>query len=93
MHESERLWSELYRRWGADGNYWHPITAEKAPRVSLRFRRCGFHKEMPLALLWEIFAARGNRQLWKLREGGSAIGPEYEIDLLLFEPYYDGREG
>ena len=87
--ENTRLWSALDRHWGTGSGYWHPLGAEEMPPNVIAFQAAWFDEEVPTEVLRGLLAGRGVQRLWELREHG----PEYEIELALFEPYYNGAEG
>jgi hypothetical protein len=89
LEESEALWTRVAERWGTDGGYWHPLRMEEAPADIIAFNADAFHEEVPLSSLHQILATQRIARLWELRE----YGPEHEIDLALFEPFYNGAEG
>jgi len=87
--EAGRLWRNLQVKWGADGEYWHPLKSVELPPGMLAFHTDYFDgaKER---LLREFLMRRGITRMWELREGGDL---EYELELALFEPRYNGAEG
>lgn len=92
--ESERLWAGLAERWGVDGDQWYPFISDDLPSDVIAFQERWFKKHVPSPTLRELLATRRVERLWELREGGSGQGlPEYEIELGLLEPIYDGRCG
>jgi hypothetical protein len=86
--ESRSLWSTLRARWQISGSDWYPLTGCAAPGV-VAFKARAFEEAVPHQRLQRILVARGIERVWELRE----FGPEYEQDLALFEPFYNGAEG
>jgi hypothetical protein len=53
------------------------------------FKAGAFEEAVPHQWLQDTLAARGIERVWELRE----YGPEYEQDVALFKPFYNGAEG
>jgi len=88
--ESATLWAKLNERWGiGKQGHWYPLIGEDLPSNVIAFQAEHFHAEVRPAVLQSILAKRGIDRVWELREDN----PDYEIDLELFEPVYDGAEG
>jgi hypothetical protein len=86
--DSNAIWSRLRSRWEIADGYWFPLAECKLPGV-VAFKTRGFGEAVAYERLQGILRGRGIDRLWELRE----YGPEYEEDLALFEPYYNGAEG
>jgi hypothetical protein len=86
--ESQTIWSRLRSRWEIPEGYWFPLAECKLPDV-VAFRTRSFDEAVSYESLRDTLEARGIERLWELRE----YGPEYEEELALFEPYYNGAEG
>jgi hypothetical protein len=86
--ESKAIWSRLRSRWEIRDGYWYPLADCKLPAV-VAFKTNAFGEALAYERLRHVLAARGIERLWELRE----CGPEYEEDLSLFEPFYNGAEG
>lgn len=86
--ESQSIWSRLRSRWEIANGYWYPIADCKPPGV-IAFHANAFEKAVTGEQLRAILAERDISRLWELRE----YGPEYEVDVSLFEPRYNGAEG
>lgn len=86
--ESKATWSRLRSRWEVPEDYWFPLADCNLPDVAA-FKTNAFDEAEAHERLRDILAARGIERVWELRE----YGPEYEEDLALFEPYYNGAEG
>jgi hypothetical protein len=86
--ESKTIWSRLRSRWAITEGYWFPLFECKLPDV-VAFKTKAFDEAAAYSRLRNILAARGIGRVWELRE----YGPEYEEDLALFEPFYNGAEG
>jgi hypothetical protein len=86
--ESKSIWARLRNRWQIPEHHWYPLTNCGLPDV-VAFKATAFDKGVPYKSLRTVLAARGIDRLWELRE----YGPEYEQDISLFEPFYNGAEG
>ena len=86
--ESEAVWARLRERWQILEGYWYPLTDGTRPDVAA-FDAAAFHDGAPPARLQGILRGRGVERVWELRE----YGPEYEQDVPLFDPHYNGAEG
>ncbi len=89
LPESDRVWAALKARWGILAHsYWYPLTDATVPNI-VAFRAGDFHEALPAAALRGKLSLLGIRRVWELRE----FGPEYEEDVELFTPSYNGAEG
>jgi hypothetical protein len=90
--ESQQLWQQIQNRWGANRRYWfwYPMVSTKIPQAVIAFEADWFHSEIPLHVIRHILKLHGVKRIYELRE---TSGYEYEMDLELFEPYYNGDEG
>lgn len=86
--ESKLIWGSIRGRWQIPENYWYPLT-DCALFDVVAFEARAFDEAIPHERLQGILAAHGIERVWELRE----YGPEYEQDVSLFEPYYNGAEG
>jgi hypothetical protein len=86
--ESKAIWSRLRSRWEIPQGYWFPLADCELPGV-VAFKTREFDEAVAYERMREVLASRGIARVWELRE----YGPEYEQDLGLFEPYYNGAEG
>jgi len=86
--ESKAIWSRLRSRWEIPNGYWFPLAECKLSDV-VAFKTKAFDEGVSHEKLRGILRDRGIERVWELRE----YGPEYEEDLALFEPYYNGAEG
>lgn len=86
--ESHVIWGRLRERWRISDHYWYPLAECERSDVAA-FDSDVFETAVPAGRLWAILADRGVARVWELRE----YGPEYESDLVLFGPRYDGAEG
>ncbi|MCE9534118.1 MAG: hypothetical protein K8T89_23815 [Planctomycetes bacterium] len=86
--ESKSIWPRFRTQWQIGDGYWYPLADCTLPDV-VAFNASAFEVEMPVARLQSILTAHGISRVWELRE----FGPEYEQDILLFEPFYNGAEG
>ena len=89
QEESDRIWAQLKAKWGVDGDYWYPLKSKELPSGILAFHTDYFDDNKE-ALLRELLTRRGIRRIWELREHGD---DEYELELALFQPHYNGAEG
>lgn len=87
--ESDQIWTQLKAKWEIDGDYWYPLKSKKLPAGILAFHTdyFGDNKEV---ILRELLTRREIRRIWELREHGD---DEYELELALFRPRYNGAEG
>jgi hypothetical protein len=86
--ESKTIWSRLRTRWEIPNGYWFPLADCELPDV-VAFKTRDFDEAVAYVRLRDLLAARGIERVWELRE----YGPDYEEDLALLEPYYNGAEG
>jgi hypothetical protein len=86
--ESEAVWSRLRDRWQIPAGYWYPLTDGTLAGV-VGFDALAFGEAVPPARLQGILGRREVERVWELREHG----PEYEQDVSLFDPHYNGAEG
>jgi hypothetical protein len=86
--ESKALWTRLRERWQVTSGYWYPLADYPLTDV-LAFNADAFKEAMPPDCVQSILASHGIERVWELRE----YGPEYEEELSLFDPYYNGAEG
>lgn len=86
--ESRSIWSRLRARWRIPEGYWYPLAECILPDI-VAFKTRSFDDAVPYERLRDVLAARRIDRVWQLRE----YGPEYEEDLTLLEPYYNGAEG
>jgi hypothetical protein len=87
--ESVRVWSALGSRWGIPAHScWYPLSEASVPGV-VAFRAGDFDESVPAPALKRKLRAVGIERVWELRQHG----PEYEEDVELFNPSYNGAEG
>jgi hypothetical protein len=86
--ESKAVWSRLRERWQILDHDWYPLVDCSLLHVAA-FKARAFEEAVPHHRLKSIRASRGIARVWELRE----YGPEYEEDVSLFEPFYNGAEG
>lgn len=86
--ESKEVWERMRRRWGVVGGYWYPLHGE-APTGAIAFDADAFEDRVPAAVFQSILSDHGLRRAFELRE----YGPEYELDVSLLIPSYNGAEG
>jgi hypothetical protein len=87
-HESESIRARLRDRWGIAENYWYPLTDTSVPGVvALNAEALG--NAVTPEHWTRLLKRRGIDRCWELREGG----PDYEQEIALFDPRYDGLEG
>jgi hypothetical protein len=85
--ESQSAWSHLQKRWQIPEGLWHS-SADK-PSGILIFNSGPFEDAVIVEEIRSALTVRGIERVLELRE----YGPEYEEDLKLFEPCYNGAEG
>ncbi len=86
--ESESLWSRLRERWQITNDYWFPL-AECVTLDVVAFQDRYFNDFCSHFNLADLLSSRGISRVWELRE----YGPEYEQDVSIFYPHYNGAEG
>lgn len=86
--ESKSIWSRLRDRWQIRNGYWYPLAECKLSDV-VAFKMRAFDEAVAYEWLQGKLVARGIERVWELRE----YGPEYEENVSLFEPHYNGAEG
>jgi hypothetical protein len=86
--EARSIWSALRDRWQVPAEYWYPLADCTLSDIAA-FNAEAFAAAIPYQTLQGMLAARGIERVWELRE----YGPEYEQEVALFEPCYNGAEG
>jgi len=86
--ETEAIWGLLKTAWGITGGYWYPLAHRQRDDIEA-FQDAYFEKEVGTEKLQTIFRDRGAETLLEMREDGI----NYELELSVFEPYYNGSEG
>lgn len=86
--ESAAVRTQLQERWQITGGYWYPLAECSIPGVAA-FDARAFEEGAPPAHLQDVLTRRGVRRVWELRE----YAPEYEQEVALFDPHYNGAEG
>ncbi|HEX8564624.1 MAG TPA: hypothetical protein VF648_03075 [Pyrinomonadaceae bacterium] len=86
--ESNFIWERLRSRWEITEHYWYPLTLHKRDDIEA-FQDTYFEKEFGSKKLQKILRNRGVEKVFEIREYGAS----YELELSVFEPYYNGAEG
>jgi hypothetical protein len=86
--ESKAVRDKLQSVWQIPEHYWYPLLLQKPENVEA-FQDNYFEKEVGAEKLQEILCNRGIEKVWEIREDGL----DYELELSVFEPYYNGAEG
>jgi hypothetical protein len=86
--ESESVWVRLREHWQIREGYWYPLADCTLPGLAA-FDAIAFSDGAPSDRLQGILVRRGVERVWELRE----YGPEYEQDVSLFNPCYNGADG
>ncbi len=86
--ESNSIRERLRTVWGIREGYWYPLAQRERDDIEA-FQHAYFEKEVGTEKLHTIFRNRGIERVWEMREDGI----NYELELSVFEPYYDGNEG
>lgn len=86
--ESQSVWERVRLRWGMTGGYWYPLQGD-APPDAVAFDADAFETRVPASVLQRILGDQGVHHVFELRE----YGPEYELELALVSPSYNGAEG
>jgi hypothetical protein len=81
---SQKLWAILQEKWDIQPkNYWYPLMNTLRNDV-IAFQEESFDVEFGIANLRHILQRNDIQHVWNLTE----YGPEYEIDVSVFEPLY-----
>ena len=86
--EGTTIWDRLQTDWGVSQAYWYPLADHKREDIEA-FQDAYFETELGSEKLRAIFRTHGIETLWEMREDGI----NYELELSVFEPYYNGNEG
>ena len=85
--EARTLHESLFVAWKARG-YYYPLKERERDDLEA-FQSEWFAREVDLEELRKRFVLHGIKHIIELKE----YGPEYETDISLWEPHYDGAEG
>ena len=86
--ERATIWTRLQALWSITESYWYPLT-ERSRNDVVAWQDRYFNQSVSTTMVQNLLRERGIIRLWELREHG----PEYELDVSAFEPYYNGAEG
>ena len=86
--EARSIWSALRDRWQVPPGYWYPLADCTLSDIAA-FNAEAFAAAVPYQRLQGMLTTQGIERVWELRESG----PEYEQEVALFEPCYNGAEG
>jgi hypothetical protein len=86
--ESAIIRDRLQMDWSVSQGYWYPLADRKREDIEA-FQDTYFEKEVGTEKLHTIFRLHGIETLWEMREDGI----NFELELSVFEPYYNGYEG
>ena len=86
--EGDIIWDTLRTNWDISNGYWYPLANRKREDIEA-FQDTYFEKEVGPEKLRTIFRTHGIGTLWEMREDGI----NHELEISVFEPYYDGNEG
>jgi len=86
--ESDAVWARLRESWKIPAGYWYPLTDCAVPGL-VAFDAYSFNEGAPPDQLQGILSRHSVERVWELRE----YGPEYELEVSLFDPQYNGAEG
>ena len=86
--ESHKIWHQLRNHWHITGPYWYPLSQCKISDIAA-FDADAFAEFCLSFSLIDRLSAHGITRVWELRD----YGLEYEQDLSLFDPAYNGYEG
>jgi hypothetical protein len=89
--ESTALWGTLQTRWGirGPGFGWFPLSDDVRPQGALTFHEELWKSRDGAAILQRFLREQGTNHCHLLRELGP---PDYEIEIALANPIYDGSE-
>lgn len=86
--ESNMMWHHLHNRWQITGPYWYPLSRCRLSNITA-FDTDAFEEFCQSFSLIDRLSAHGITRIWELRD----YGIEYEQDICLFDPAYNGYEG
>ncbi len=86
--EADLLWSRIRKRWQITEGYWFPLAECSLPDV-VAFRDHDIADFNANNKLDDLLLSHGIQRILEMRE----YGPEYEQDVTLFDPQYNGAEG
>jgi hypothetical protein len=86
--ENQSVRQQLKEYWGVDGGYYFPLKDE-CPQNSEAFVADAFETAVSIENLRRELAQRNIIRVFEIRE----YGPNYEMELSVFEPFYNGAEG
>ena len=86
--ESNIIWERLRTVWDVTEGYWYPLAQCERDDIEA-FQDAYLEKEVGAEKLHAIFRDHGIERVWEMREDGI----NYELELSVFEPYYNGNEG
>ncbi len=86
--EARTFWEQLRARWQIAAGPWYPLDSTPPPGVAA-FDATAFDQALPPDRLQHLLHLRGVTRVYELRE----YGPEYELEVALFDPQYNGAEG
>ena len=86
--ESKAVWTGLRERWQVTDGYWYPLQECSLSDI-VAFQDRPFREFFSSTSLANLLSSRGICRIWELRE----FGPEYEQDVSVFDPLYNGAEG
>lgn len=86
--ESESIWSKLESAWNIRGAHWYR-SADSAEGDVEVFDYSYFEQEIGVEQLRTLLQTSRINKVWELRE----YGPEYEMELSICEPSYNGADG
>lgn len=85
--ESKAAWERVRQRWGIAGGYWFPLQGD-VPPDAVAFDADAFEQHVPTHIFQGILGGHGLQHVFEMRE----YGPEYELELGLVVPSYNGVE-
>ncbi len=88
VDEAAAIWSRLREHWRITHAYWFPLAGPDLAGV-MAFQAEAFRKAVSTDRLIKVLKQRKVERVWELREHG----PEYEQDVSLWDPKYNGAEG
>lgn len=86
--ESNAIRERLKSIWRITEGYWYPLAQRERDDIEA-FQDIYLEKEVGVEKLHSIFRNRGIERVWEMREDGI----NYELELAVFEPSYNGNEG
>jgi hypothetical protein len=86
--EGDLIRVKLKEYWNVDRGYWFPLTTVEPKNVKA-FQDFYFENEVGVEKVQNLLKSAGRNNVFEIRE----FGANYEFELSVFEPHYNGAEG